>query len=113
MIVRCVGEQEEHLKRIPDLDRLSKKFQKGKASLQDAVSIYQFILRLPLLCEALASYQGTQRDLVETQLLAPLQVEFSSHFIMRLHNHAHSNAFCLSLHVSACLPVCLLFCLPA
>ncbi|CAO3701148.1 unnamed protein product [Rhizopus stolonifer] len=39
--------QEDHFKNIPDLHRLAKRFQKGSASLQDVVRVYQVVLRLP------------------------------------------------------------------
>lgn len=39
--------QEVDLYYVPDLHRLAKKFQKGKANLQDVVRIYQFVIRLP------------------------------------------------------------------
>lgn len=45
--------QEVHLNRIPDLHRLAKKFQKGRANLQDVVRIYQVLIRLPELMECL------------------------------------------------------------
>ena len=41
--------QDTDLNYMPDLHRLSKKFQKGNANLQDVVRIYQFVIRLPLL----------------------------------------------------------------
>ncbi|KAI9254505.1 DNA mismatch repair protein msh-2 [Phascolomyces articulosus] len=41
--------QEDHLKTVPDLHRLAKRFQKGIATLQDVVRIYQVIIRLPAL----------------------------------------------------------------
>ncbi|CEP08620.1 hypothetical protein [Parasitella parasitica] len=45
--------QEDHLKQVPDLHRLGKKFQKGNANLQDVVRIYQFVIRLPALLQCL------------------------------------------------------------
>ena len=39
--------QEEHLRSVPDLYRLSKRFQRNKASLEDVVRAYQVVIRLP------------------------------------------------------------------
>ncbi|KAI0194294.1 muts domain V-domain-containing protein [Xylaria flabelliformis] len=39
--------QEEHLKSVPDLYRLSKRFQRNKANLEDVVRAYQVVIRLP------------------------------------------------------------------
>lgn len=39
--------QEEVLNRVPDIRRLTRKLAKGKASLEDAVRIYQLVLKLP------------------------------------------------------------------
>lgn len=39
--------QKEHLKSVPDLYRLSKRFQRKKATLEDVVRAYQTIVRLP------------------------------------------------------------------
>ncbi|KAG0635262.1 muts domain V-domain-containing protein [Tuber brumale] len=39
--------QEEHLKSIPDLYRLSKRFQKNLANLEDVVRAYQVAIRIP------------------------------------------------------------------
>ncbi|KAF8966003.1 MutS-like protein, partial [Entomortierella lignicola] len=47
--------QETHLKMIPDLHRLAKRFQRGVASLQDVVRAYQVVIRLPGLVGALSS----------------------------------------------------------
>uniref|UniRef100_A0A1B6C2N8 DNA mismatch repair protein MSH2 n=1 Tax=Clastoptera arizonana TaxID=38151 RepID=A0A1B6C2N8_9HEMI len=46
---------EEHLRKIPDLQALSKKLQRKKANMQDCYRIYQAMLRLPNLIEALKS----------------------------------------------------------
>lgn len=45
--------QEEHLKSIPDLYRLAKKFQRKAASLEDVVRTYQVAIRLPALVATL------------------------------------------------------------
>lgn len=45
--------QEVDLNHIPDLHRLGKRFQRGKANLQDVVRIYQMVVRLPHLVERL------------------------------------------------------------
>lgn len=39
--------QEEHLKSVPDLYRLAKRFQRNKANLEDVVRAYQVVIRLP------------------------------------------------------------------
>ncbi|KAM4057924.1 mutS family protein [Hirsutella rhossiliensis] len=39
--------QEEHLRSIPDLYRLAKRLQRGKANLEDVVRAYQVVIRLP------------------------------------------------------------------
>lgn len=39
--------QEEHLRAIPDLYRLAKRFQRGQATLEDVVRVYQVAIRLP------------------------------------------------------------------
>ncbi|CDH49315.1 dna mismatch repair protein [Lichtheimia corymbifera JMRC:FSU:9682] len=45
----------DHLKYVPDLHRLAKRFQRGIASLQDVVRIHQVILRLPAIILCLES----------------------------------------------------------
>jgi DNA mismatch repair protein MSH2 len=39
--------QEEHLRSIPDLYRLAKRFQRKQANLEDVIRVYQVVLRLP------------------------------------------------------------------
>ncbi|PWN30108.1 putative DNA mismatch repair protein MSH2 [Jaminaea rosea] len=46
--------QNDYLKLMPDLHRLSKKFQKGVATLEDVVRVYQAVLRLADLTQAIA-----------------------------------------------------------
>ena len=50
--------QDSHLQRMPDLDRLCKKFHRGTASLQDCVRVYQAVQRLcvPAACVVACLY---------------------------------------------------------
>ncbi|KAI9022519.1 muts domain V-domain-containing protein [Hyaloraphidium curvatum] len=55
--------QERHLKLFPDLHRIGKKFQRGKAKLEDVVRIYQVVCHLPGLKDALLQYDsGVEGD---------------------------------------------------
>ncbi|XP_061169324.1 DNA mismatch repair protein Msh2-like [Saccostrea echinata] len=47
---------EDHLRRIPDFQRLARKFQQRKASLQDCYKVYQALEKLPLLMETLEKH---------------------------------------------------------
>lgn len=47
--------QEEHLRSIPELYRLAKKFQRKTANLEDVVRMYQVVIRLPGFIEAFES----------------------------------------------------------
>ncbi|KAG2214885.1 hypothetical protein INT45_009578 [Circinella minor] len=49
--------QEDHLKTVPDLHRLAKRFQKGIATLQDVVRVYQVVIRLPALITCLEAQE--------------------------------------------------------
>jgi DNA mismatch repair protein MSH2 len=58
---------------VPDLDRLAKKFQRSKATLPDCVSLYHFIVRLPILCEVFSSYTGQHQTMMLESVIQPLQ----------------------------------------
>ncbi|TFK39373.1 DNA mismatch repair protein MSH2 [Crucibulum laeve] len=68
--------QDEFMKVMPDMHRLSKRFQKSAASLEDVVRIYQVVLKLPGLIDALDGVQSeheTYIQLVEETYLKPLR----------------------------------------
>ncbi|CAB4489452.1 uncharacterized protein OCT59_011139 [Rhizophagus irregularis] len=72
--------REEHLKSIPDLHRLSKRFQKRIASLQDVIRVYQVIIKLPKLIEALElfdSMNDSSKELIEEIYNAKLKEHYS------------------------------------
>ncbi|TFK25372.1 DNA mismatch repair protein MSH2 [Coprinopsis marcescibilis] len=50
--------QDEYLKFMPDLTRIHKRFQKGVATLEDAVRVYQVVLKLPGMVETLEDVQA-------------------------------------------------------
>lgn len=57
--------QEEHLRSIPDLYRLAKKFQRKKADLEDVVRAYQVAIRLPGL---IGTFEGVMDEIYKTAL---------------------------------------------
>ncbi|KAF9239264.1 DNA mismatch repair protein [Melanogaster broomeanus] len=68
--------QDDYLKLMPDLHRLSKRFKKGVASLEDVVRVYQVVLKLPGLLETLESIEyerEAHRALVEEVYLGPFR----------------------------------------
>lgn len=67
--------QETHLKMIPDLHRLAKRFQRGVASLQDVVRAYQVVIRLPAIVSSLAACETGLPEHKEI-----MDVEFTSLF---------------------------------
>ncbi|KAJ7255181.1 muts domain V-domain-containing protein [Mycena rebaudengoi] len=72
--------QDEYLKLMPDMHRLSKRFQKGVASLEDVIRVYQVVLKLSGMIEALENVQTDQEEysaLIEEQYLVKLR-EFNN-----------------------------------
>ncbi|KAJ5723203.1 hypothetical protein N7488_001238 [Penicillium malachiteum] len=63
--------QEEHLRAIPDLYRLAKRFQKKQANLEDVVRVYQVAIRLPGFVHAL-------EDIMDEAYQAPLEQEYTT-----------------------------------
>ncbi|PLW57797.1 hypothetical protein PCANC_01430, partial [Puccinia coronata f. sp. avenae] len=54
--------QEDHLKVMPDLTRISKKFIQGAGSLEDVVRVYQAVVKLPEILEVLEKADGFEND---------------------------------------------------
>lgn len=63
--------QEEHLRSVPDLYRLSKRFQRKKASLEDVVRAYQVVIRLP-------GFIGTFEGVMDEAYRDPLDEAYTS-----------------------------------
>ncbi|KAI1249542.1 MutS-like protein [Eutypa lata] len=63
--------QEEHLKSVPDLYRLAKRFQRKKANLEDVVRAYQVIIRLP-------GFLGTLEGVMDEAYKDPLDEAYTN-----------------------------------
>lgn len=65
--------QEEHLRSIPDLYRLAKKFQRKLANLEDVVRTYQVVIRIPGFISAFESIiDESYKDPCDTAYTNPL-----------------------------------------
>ena len=73
--------QEEHLRSIPDLYRLAKRFQRKIANLEDVVRAYQVVIRLPGII-------GTLEGIMDEKFKDALDAEYTSKLI----NHDNSLA---------------------
>ncbi|KAI9843089.1 MAG: MutS-like protein [Sclerophora amabilis] len=63
--------QEEHLRSIPDLYRLAKRFQRKLANLEDVVRAYQVVIRIP-------GFIGTFEGVMDETLRDPLDAEYTT-----------------------------------
>ncbi|OAA64681.1 DNA mismatch repair protein, MSH2 [Niveomyces insectorum RCEF 264] len=63
--------QEEHLRSIPDLYRLAKRFQRNKANLEDVVRAYQVVIRLP-------GFLGTLEGVMDEAYRVPLDAAYTT-----------------------------------
>lgn len=63
--------QEEHLRSIPDLYRLAKRFQRKLANLEDVVRAYQVVIRLP-------GFIGTLEGVMDEKYRDPLDEAYTS-----------------------------------
>ena len=63
--------QEEHLRSIPDLYRLAKRFQRKMANLEDVVRAYQVVIRLP-------GFIGTLEGIMDEKYKDPLDAEYTN-----------------------------------
>ena len=66
--------QEEHLRSIPDLYRLAKRFKRKLASLEDVVRAYQVAIRIP-------GFIGTLEAVMDEKYKEPLDAEYTSKLI--------------------------------
>ncbi|KAK0457398.1 muts domain V-domain-containing protein [Desarmillaria tabescens] len=67
--------QDDYMKMMPDLHRLSKRFQKSLASLEDVVRVYQVVLKLPGMIETLNDVQTKEEhaSLIDEAYLTALR----------------------------------------
>ncbi|XP_038059471.1 DNA mismatch repair protein Msh2-like [Patiria miniata] len=65
--------QEEQLKRVPDLQRLAKKLQRKKATLEDCYRVYQVIEFMPMVLETLDRHVSSNSGLLREVFSNPLK----------------------------------------
>lgn len=63
--------QEDHLRSIPDLYRLAKRFQRNMANLEDVVRVYQAVIRLP-------GFVNSLEGVIDEKYQVPLESEYTS-----------------------------------
>ncbi|KAL3479154.1 muts domain V-domain-containing protein [Aspergillus californicus] len=73
--------QEEHLRSIPDLYRLAKRFQRKQANLEDVVRVYQVAIRLP-------GFVNSLENVMDEAYQTPLDAEYTA----KLRSHSNSLA---------------------
>ncbi|KAL2826976.1 muts domain V-domain-containing protein [Aspergillus cavernicola] len=73
--------QEEHLRSIPDLYRLAKRFQRKQANLEDVVRVYQVAIRLP-------GFVNSLENVMDEEYQTPLEAEYTA----KLRSHSNSLA---------------------
>jgi len=66
--------QDPHLRGVPDLYRLAKRFQRKQANLEDVVRAYQMAIRIP-------GFIGTLEGIMDEQYKDPLDAEYTSKLI--------------------------------
>ncbi|XP_012937980.1 DNA mismatch repair protein Msh2 [Aplysia californica] len=64
---------DDQLKRVPDFQRLAKKFQRKRATLQDCYRVYQALDKMPLLLETLEKSEGKHRALLMEMFSNPVK----------------------------------------
>ncbi|KAJ0424075.1 muts domain V-domain-containing protein [Aspergillus carlsbadensis] len=72
---------EEHLRSIPDLYRLAKRFQRKQANLEDVVRVYQVAIRLP-------GFVSSLENVMDEKYQTPLDNEYTT----KIRNHSNSLA---------------------
>ncbi|XP_043193545.1 DNA mismatch repair protein Msh2-like isoform X1 [Amphibalanus amphitrite] len=65
--------RDDHLRRLPDLQRLVRRLQRGKAGLQDCCRVYQAVRSMPALLERLEAYCGPHSAVVKATFVEPLR----------------------------------------
>ncbi|XP_003977228.2 DNA mismatch repair protein Msh2 [Takifugu rubripes] len=65
--------QEDLLRRFPDLHRLSRKFQRHSATLQDCYRVYQAVHHIAALLSALDRHAGRHQALMDAVFISPLR----------------------------------------
>jgi len=64
---------DDQLRKIPDFQKLSKKFQKKRATLQDCYRVYHAIDKMPLLLETLEKMEGKHNSLLMETFSNPIK----------------------------------------
>jgi DNA mismatch repair protein MSH2 len=64
---------EDQLRGAPDLERVSRKFVSGKARLEDLVSLYKFIVRLPSIVASLMDHDGVHKAMLQSEIADSLE----------------------------------------
>lgn len=64
---------EDQLRKIPDFQRLAKKFQRKRATLQDCYRVYQALDKLPHLLESLEKHSGKHKYLLDQSFARPIK----------------------------------------